>query len=155
MSTLQYSFTTNTGDTVELSQFKDNILLMTNVASYCGFTKHYEWLQSMSKKYSEDGLVVIGFPCNQFGNQEPGTDQDIKEFCEKNYSVDFALSTKIDVNGENAHPLFKHLRNASSLNEVPWNFTKFVSYGNKVISFTPDSNLDELESYIVSLIGNK
>ena len=85
MSIYDYSFTDNSGNTVEMSQFKNKVLLLVNVASQCGFTKQYEGLQELHKKYADQGLVVIGFPCNQFGSQEPGTDQDIKEFCQTNY----------------------------------------------------------------------
>jgi glutathione peroxidase len=126
MSIYDYSFTDNNGNTVEMSQFKDKVLLIVNVASQCGFTKQYEGLQALHKKYSDQGLVVIGFPCNQFGSQEPGTDQEIKDFCQTTYGVDFLMSTKIDVNGDNAHPIYKFLKSQSNVEQIDWNFTKFI-----------------------------
>ena len=126
MSVYDYSFTDNNDNNVDLSQFKDHVLLLVNVASNCGFTSHYEGLQSLSKKYADKGLVVIGFPCNQFNAQEPGTDAEIKEFCQANYGIDFLMSKKIEVNGENAHPLFKQLTSQADFDALPWNFTKFL-----------------------------
>ena len=108
-----HSFTDKNGNNVDLSQFKDNLLLLVNVASNCGFTKQYAGLQSLHEKYKDKGLVVIGFPCNQFENQEPGTDEEIKEFCQKNYNVTFLMSTKIEVNGETAEMYINNMKYSS------------------------------------------
>jgi glutathione peroxidase len=112
-----------------LSQFKGKAILIVNTASFCGLTYHYSGLEKLYQKYKERGLVIIGFPCNQFGKQEPGTAEEIKDFCNLNYNVTFLMSTKVDVNGKNAHPLFKYLKSElkGKLNDsVKWNFTKFL-----------------------------
>jgi len=112
-----------------LSQFKGKAILIVNTASFCGLTYHYSGLEKLYQKYKERGLVIIGFPCNQFGKQEPGTSEEIKEFCNLNYDVTFLMSTKVDVNGKNAHPLFKYLKSElkGKLNDsVKWNFSKFL-----------------------------
>ena len=131
-SVYSHSFTDNNGNNVELSQFRDKLMLLVNVASNCGFTKQYEGLQTLHEQYGDKGLVVIGFPCNQFGNQEPGSDEEIKEFCQKNYNVTFLMSTKIEVNGENAHPIYKYLKKFDN-KEIGWNFEKFL--------ITPDGEI--------------
>lgn len=118
------------GEDVNLADFGGKVLLVVNVASRCGHTKQYKQLQELHEKYAERGLVVLGFPCNQFGGQEPGTEAEIKEFCESNYSVSFPLFSKIEVNGDNALSLYKYLTS----DEVPiedrgpikWNFEKFL-----------------------------
>lgn len=141
MSIYDFTFIDNNGNTVEMSQFKDKTLLLVNTASQCGFTPQYEGLQALHNKYKDKGLVVIGFPCNQFGEQEPGNDADIKDFCTKNYGVDFLMSSKIDVVGENAHPLFKYLLEKSDFEEIPWNFTKFLiddDFRSMGSQFTPE-----------------
>lgn len=151
MSAFDYSFTDNNGNLVELSQFKDKILLIVNVASECGFTKQYEGLQALHKKYADKGLVVIGFPCDQFGGQEPGTDAEIKQFCEKNYGVDFLMSTKINVNGEDAHPLFTYLISQSEIDQVDWNFTKFV-VSNEVKFIGPKVTPEEMDPHLEGML---
>lgn len=151
MSVHDYSFTDNKGNVVELSQFKDKLLLLVNVASRCGFTSQYEGLQALSKKYSDKGLVVIGFPCNQFGEQEPGTDAEIQEFCQSTYGVDFLMSTKIDVNGENAHPLFKYLVSQSDFDEVPWNFTKFL-IDSEFRSMGPGTTPEQIDGFVAQIL---
>jgi glutathione peroxidase len=152
MSVYDYSFTDNNGNKVELSQFKDDILLLVNVASNCGFTTHYEGLQALHKKYADKGLVVIGFPCNQFNGQEPGTDAEIKEFCQTRYGVDFLMSTKIDVNGEEAHPLFKYLLSKCEVDTVPWNFTKFVVKNNEVVMSAPHITPEEVDADLSKIL---
>lgn len=154
MSVYDYSFTDNSGNTVELSQFKDNTLLLVNVASNCGFSVQYEGLQSLSKKYKDQGLVVIGFPCNQFNEQEPGTDLEIKDFCQTKYGVDFLMSTKIKVNGEDAHPLFKYLVSKADFDEVPWNFTKFIVNENEFSAMSPHITPEEMENVILLALQN-
>lgn len=152
MSVFDYSFIDNNGNNVELSQFKGKLLLIVNVASKCGFTEQYKGLQELSKKYANKGLVVIGFPCNQFGGQEPGTDVEIKEFCQTAYGVDFLMSTKIDVNGSNAHPLFKYLVSQSDFDEVPWNFTKFL-IDDQFRSMGPDTTPEQIDGFIQNILG--
>ena len=152
-----HSFTDNNGNNVELSQFKDKLMLLVNVASNCGFTKQYEGLQNLHEKYGNKGLVVIGFPCNQFENQEPGTDDEIKEFCQKNYNVTFLMSTKIEVNGDNTHPVFKYLKSELGSifgNKIKWNFTKFLitPEGKPFKRYAPTTIPVKLEKDIKHLI---
>ena len=115
---------------VEMSEYKGKILLIVNVASKCGFTPQYKDLESLYKKYKDQGLEVLGFPCNQFGAQEPGSNEEIQSFCNLNYNVTFKLFDKIDVNGPKTSPLFKHLKNQSpgilGTEGIKWNFTKFL-----------------------------
>jgi glutathione peroxidase len=153
MSVYDYSFTDNQGNVVDMSQFKGKLLLLVNVASNCGFTKQYEGFQALHKKYADQGLVVIGFPCNQFGNQEPGTDSEIKEFCERTYGVDFLMSTKIDVNGEDAHPIYKYLVSEAKLDKIDWNFTKFI-INDKVICLGPNHTPEEMDPHIHQMLKN-
>ena len=125
----QFNFSQLDGEEISLSQFKGKAILIVNTASFCGLTYHYSGLEKLYQKYKERGLVIIGFPCNQFGKQEPGTSEEIKDFCNLNYDVTFLMSTKVDVNGKNAHPLFKYLKSElkGKLNDsVKWNFTKFL-----------------------------
>lgn len=115
------------GKEVDLSEYKGKVLLVVNVASECGLTGQYEQLQALHEKYGEKGLVVIGFPCNQFGGQEPGTEKDIQKFCSDKYKVTFPMMSKIDVNGDKQAPLYDFLKSHSEKNEkISWNFEKFV-----------------------------
>ena len=118
------------GKSVPLSQFKGQVMLIVNTASQCGFTPQFGGLEALHKTYGGKGLVVLGFPCNQFGAQSPGTDSTIAEFCQVNYGVSFAMMGKIDVNGAGAHPLYKWLSaEAPGLlgsKSIKWNFTKFL-----------------------------
>ena len=117
------------GETLQLSNFKGKVLLIVNTASECGFTPQYEGLEELYKKYRDQGLVVLGFPCNQFGGQEPGSEAEIIEGCVNLYALTFPMFAKIDVNGKDAHPLFKYLKSAlpGLLGErIKWNFTKFL-----------------------------
>jgi len=127
-----YDITANTltGEPLSLSAFKGKVLLIVNTASQCGFTGQYEGLEALYRKYKDQGLVVLGFPCNQFGAQEPGSAEEIGAFCEKNYGVSFPMFAKIDVNGSNAHPLFQLLKSEATgvlgTEGIKWNFTKFL-----------------------------
>ncbi len=129
------------GKEVDLSKYKGKVLLITNVASYCGATPQYKDLQALHEKYGADGFVVLGFPCNQFGAQEPGTEAEIVEFCEKTYKVSFPMFAKVDVNGEKQAPLFKYLTSEAAYpkdsGKVKWNFEKFLvgRDGNVVARF--------------------
>jgi glutathione peroxidase len=119
------------GKKVNLAKkYKGKVVLLVNVASKCGNTPQYEQLQALHEKYGKEGLAVVGVPCNQFGKQEPGTAAEIAEFCEKNYGVEFDLLAKVDVNGENAVPLYKYLTSKETdpkfAGKIPWNFEKFL-----------------------------
>ena len=118
------------GNEVVMSEYKGKVLMIVNVASKCGFTPQYEGLQKLYDAYKDQGLVVLGFPCNQFGAQEQGGEAEIKDFCETNFSISFPMFAKIDVNGDNADPLFLFLQNAKKgfmdTGPIKWNFSKFV-----------------------------
>ena len=115
------------GNEIDLTKFKGKTVLMVNVASKCGFTKQYEGLQDLWSKYKKRGLIVLGVPSNQFGNQEPGTEKEIKEFCEVNFNINFPMTSKIDVKGENAHEIYKWALKNHGKSAVPkWNFHKIL-----------------------------
>jgi len=118
------------GGNVDLSDYRGKVLLIVNTASKCGFTPQYKGLESVYQQFKDRGVVVLGFPCNQFGAQEPGAADEIGAFCEKNYGVSFPMFDKIDVNGDDADPLFKHLKQAApgvmGTEAIKWNFTKFL-----------------------------
>ena len=115
------------GNEIDLSKFKGKTVLMVNVASKCGFTKQYEGLQDLWSKYKKKGLIVLGVPSNQFGNQEPGTEKEIKEFCEVNFNINFPMTSKVDVKGENAHEIYKWALKNHGKSAVPkWNFHKIL-----------------------------
>jgi len=115
------------GETVDMSRFEGRVVMIVNVASRCGRTPQYEPLQALYEKYQDEGFVVLGFPCNQFGRQEPGTAEQIREFCTENYSVTFPMFAKVEVNGPGAADLYKELKSqADESGEVKWNFEKFL-----------------------------
>ncbi len=125
----QFNFTQLSGKEISLSEFKGQAILVVNTASACGLTYHYTGLEKLYQKYKEKGLVIIGFPCNQFGKQEPGTSEEIEDFCNLNYDITFPMSSKVDVNGKNEHPLFKYLKSelkGTINNSIKWNFSKFL-----------------------------
>ncbi|HVZ79265.1 MAG TPA: glutathione peroxidase [bacterium] len=130
MSIHPFQAKTIDGKEIALSQYRGKALLIVNVASRCGFTPQYEGLEALYKKYKDRGFEILGFPCNQFGSQEPGTETEIKQFCDLNYGVTFPLFAKIDVNGPNAHPLYKYLTSEKpgilGTEAIKWNFTKFL-----------------------------
>lgn len=144
------------GQEVDLSKYQGKVVLIVNVASACGLTPQYEQLQAMHKKYGKNGLAILGFPCNQFGAQEPGTAKEIQSFCKENYGVEFDLFEKVDVNGEKACDLYKHLTGLATkpkgAGSVFWNFEKFLidRQGNVVARFPPMTRPDAPE--IVKLI---
>jgi len=146
------------GKTITLDKYKNKVMLIVNVASKCGFTKQYAGLQELHDTYASQGLSILGFPCNQFLSQEPGTEEEIKNFCMSNFGVSFDMFSKIDVNGENAHPLYKHLKeNASGLlgsKMIKWNFTKFLvdRNGNVVGRYSPSTKPSEMEEDIKKLL---
>ena len=137
------------GHTVNLDEFRGQVLLIVNTASKCGFTAQYAGLENLYRIYKDSGFQVLGFPCNQFGAQEPGTSSEIATFCERNYGVTFPVFSKIDVNGPDAHPLYRFLKQARpgilgvlGINAIRWNFTKFLvdSNGNVVSRFAPSKS---------------
>lgn len=145
------------GKEISMDQYKGKVVVIVNTASKCGFTPQYADLEKLYQQYKDKGLVILGFPCNQFGKQEPGTAKDISEGCLINYGVSFPMFAKVDVNGENAHPLFSYLKSALPgfiTNRVKWNFTKFVidAEGNPVKRYSPITSPLKMEQLIVSLL---
>jgi glutathione peroxidase len=163
-----YEFSANLADghEISLAQYAGKVLLIVNTASKCGFTPQYVGLESLYQQYKDRGLIVLGFPCNQFGQQEPGTDSEITRFCELNYGVSFPIFAKIDVNGPDAHPLFQYLRKVqpgifgslglSALGSIKWNFTKFLvdRRGKAVERYAPSTAPAALAADIEKLLGN-
>lgn len=137
-----------------LSEFKGKLLLIVNTASQCGFTYQYEGLEKLHRKYADKGVEVLGFPCNQFGKQEPGNAEEIKNFCSLTYDVTFPMFAKIDVNGPQAHPLYKYLENEKrgflGSKNIKWNFTKFLvgRDGQVLARFGPTVKPEALDSVI-------
>lgn len=159
MSTAIYGFSANSisGKPVSLGDYAGKVVLIVNTASKCGFTPQYKGLESLYQKYKDKGLVILGFPCNQFGKQEPGNASQISEFCELNYGVTFPLFDKVDVNGSEAHPLFDFLKNEQQGlfgNAIKWNFTKFLvdRQGRVVRRFAPISGPARIEAAIGKLL---
>tara|TARA_B100001094_G_C18067085_1_gene738019 strand:- start:155 stop:631 length:477 start_codon:yes stop_codon:yes gene_type:complete len=146
------------GTTVRLEELRGKTLLIVNVASACGLTPQYEELEALYKKYENKGLEVLGFPCNQFGDQEPGTEADIKAFCNQKYGITFKMFTKIDVNGPDTHPIYKHLKSKiqgpEGSEDIEWNFAKFLvdKSGNVVGRFHPKTKPEELNEKISALL---
>lgn len=136
MSIYDLSFTDNSGNEIKLESFKGKNILIVNTASQCGYTKQYEDLQ----KIQSDSVVVIGFPCNQFGNQEPGTTEEIKSFCTNVYGITFPISQKVEVNGPNAHPVYKYLKENADITNIGWNFEKFLVSTDGSITHYPSSH---------------
>jgi len=130
MTIYDYNANTISGDEVSLNDYKGKVVLIVNTASKCGFTPQFEGLESLHGELEHKGLAVLGFPCNQFASQDPGSDGEIEEFCQLNYGVSFPMFSKIDVNGKDAHPLFKYLRKEAKgllgSEAIKWNFTKFL-----------------------------
>ena len=175
-----FSAETNKGEEMSFSQYKGKVLLIVNTASKCGFTPQYDGLEALYQKYGDQGLVVVGFPCDQFGHQEPGTNEEIEEFCRLNHGVTFPLMAKSDVNGENANEIFKWLYSEKPFDgfgdsdtgkfmdgmlsrqdpgyatnpDIKWNFTKFLidRKGSVVARFEPVVTPEQLESEIEALL---
>ena len=151
--------TTIKGEQKTLADYAGKALLVVNTASKCGFTPQYKGLEELWQSYRDRGLVVLGFPCNQFGKQEPGSEGSIAEFCELNYGVSFPLFKKIDVNGSHAHPLFVQLKKQApgllGSERIKWNFTKFLigRDGALVKRFSPLTKPQELNGEIEALLG--
>ena len=170
----------NKGEDVDMAQYKGKVLMIVNTASKCGFTPQYDGLEALYKKYQDQGLVILGFPCDQFKHQEPGTEEEIAEFCRLNHGVTFPLMKKIDVFGENAHPIFKYLTQHAQTEEVHglkdkatmklvdglsksegreeggvrWNFTKFLisKDGSLIKRFAPVAKPEDMEAEIEAML---
>jgi len=148
-----YDFTVKNirGKDVKLESYKGKALLIVNTASECGFTPQYKGLEALYRKYKDQGLEVLGFPCNQFGSQEPGNEQEIATFCETNYDITFPMFRKVDVNGEGAAPVYRYLKSAKpgvlGTEAIKWNFTKFLvdRGGNVVARFAPNDTPESIE----------
>lgn len=144
------------GTEVSLEQYKGKVLLIVNTATRCGFTPQYKDLEAMYEKYNEQGFEILDFPCNQFGAQAPGTIAEIKEFCSANYNVKFTQFDKIEVNGENEHPLYTYLKaNAENKNNIRWNFTKFlISADGKILKrFESGDKMEDIESAVAQALA--
>ena len=154
----QFSAKSLQGKEIKMEDYKGKTILVVNTASQCGLTPQYEGLEKLYRKYQDKGLVVLGFPCNQFANQESGDEKSISEGCLINYGVSFPMFSKIDVNGETAHPIYKYLK--SELNgmlgsKIKWNFTKFLvdSNGNPVKRFAPVTKPETIDKYLESILN--
>ncbi|ARS27133.1 glutathione peroxidase [Sphingomonas sp. KC8] len=155
-----YDFTAKTidGADVPLADYRGKVLLIVNTASKCGFTPQYDGLEKLHEAYADRGLAVLGFPCNQFGAQEPGDEAEIANFCTLKYDVKFPMFAKIDVNGDTAHPLYKYLKNQAKgvlgTEGIKWNFTKFLVSrdGTVVDRFAPTTKPEDLRGAIEKLL---
>ena len=174
-----YKAIASNGKEIDFKQFEGKVLLIVNTASKCGFTPQFDGLEALNEKYRDRGLVMIGFPCNQFAEQDPGTDGEIQEFCQVNYGVTFRIMKKIDVNGKEEHPIFTWLKEQAPTEEykglkakaaatlfktisksvekdsdIKWNFTKFLISrdGTRVERYAPTTEPDKIESAIEALL---
>lgn len=157
MGVYDFSAKTIDGSEQNLAAYKGKTLLIVNVASKCGFTPQYKGLEALYREYKDKGLVILGFPCDQFMNQEPGDENDIKNFCSLNYDVTFPMFAKIHVNGSDAHPLYKFLKNEQGgmlVDAVKWNFTKFlVDKNGKVVKrYAPTDKPEAIGKDIAAMI---
>ena len=148
---------TSKGQELDFAQFKGKVLLIVNTASKCGFTPQFKGLEELNQKYKDRGLVTIGFPCNQFNHQDPGTDSEIEVFCQLNYGVTFQIMKKIDVNGDDAHPIFKFLKSKTKGllgSAIKWNFTKFLISrdGTKIKRFGPTVTPESLDKEVAAML---
>lgn len=153
-----YSATNIKGEEISMEEFKGKTVLVVNTASKCGLTPQLEGLESLYQKYKDQGLVILGFPCNQFGNQEPGDEKSIEEGCMINYGVSFPMFSKVEVNGKNAHPVFQYLKKEKSGllgKRIKWNFTKFLidKNGKTIKRFSPTTKPEKIEDYLSSSLN--
>ncbi|WP_141015192.1 glutathione peroxidase [Nocardioides sambongensis] len=159
MTTLRdFSATSIDGQDVDLSSYDGQVVLVVNTASQCGFTPQYKGLQELQDTYADQGFTVLGFPCDQFGHQEPGDEDEIASFCERNFGVSFPLFSKIDVNGDDAHPLYQWLKSEHGglLGEkIKWNFTKFLlgRDGQVIDRYAPTTKPEKLGGDIEKALG--
>ena len=157
-SIYDFEFNLASGENQAMSAYRDKVLLIVNTASKCGFTPQFEGLESLHKQYADKGLVILGFPCNQFGKQDPGSMSEITEFCQLNYGVDFTMAEKIEVNGDAALPLYQHLKSEATgvlgSKGIKWNFTKFLvnRNGEVVKRFAPATKPEDIAAEIETLL---
>jgi glutathione peroxidase len=154
----QYKVKDASGNEIDLSQYRGKVLLVVNTASQCGFTPQYKELEQLHQKYKDKDLVILAFPCNQFGGQEPGSDDEIQQFCELNYGVSFPVMAKLAVNGPDASPLFEHLKDSArglmKTRAIKWNFTKFLinKQGDVVKRYAPRTKPASIAASIEDLL---
>ena len=154
-----FNATSIVGKNIPMSTYKGKVVLVVNVASKCGFTPQYKGLEELYEKYEDKNFVILGFPCNQFHEQEPGSAEEIKSFCENNYDISFPLFEKIEVNGENTHPLYKFLKKKATgflwTESIKWNFTKFLidKQGNVITRYGSSTKPKDIEADIVELLN--
>ncbi len=159
MRVFDFEATTLEGEHQPLSTYHGQVLLVVNVASECGFTPQYAGLESLYRRYKDRGLAVLGFPCNQFGGQEPGSAAEVREFCTSHYDISFPLFARIDVNGPNTHPLYQYLKQEQKgllgTEAIKWNFTKFLvdRQGRVVKRYAPKATPESLAADIDALLG--
>ena len=158
MSFYEYSANNIFGEEVDMEQYRGKVVLVVNTASKCGFTPQFKELEQLYQEYKDKGLEILGFPCNQFGKQDPGTNKEVLEFCQLNYGVTFDMFEKIDVNGDNAHPIYKFLTNERkgiAGKKIKWNFTKFLidSQGKVIKRYSPTVVPLDISEDIESLIN--
>lgn len=157
-SVYDYTATTINGQEKPMTDFKGQVVLVVNTASKCGLTPQFKGLESLYETYKDRGLMVLGFPCNQFAGQDPASNDEISEFCQLNYGVSFPMFAKIDVNGDGAHPLFKHLKSAApgllGSEAIKWNFTKFLvdRNGQVVERYAPTTEPEKIAKDIERLL---
>jgi len=157
-----YDFTAECmdGSSQTFSDYQDKVLLIVNTASKCGFTPQFEGLESLYQQYKDQGLVIVGFPCNQFGSQDPGSNDEIGAFCQKNYGVSFPMMAKTDVNGADAHPIYEWLKEQKGgvlTDGIKWNFTKFLvdSKGQVIDRYAPTTKPEAIKNDIEQALANK
>ena len=158
MSVYEYSVKDQSGNDVSLKQYKGKVLLIVNTATKCGFTPQYEGLEALYEKYADKGFVVLDFPCNQFFRQAPGSDEEINQFCSLRFNTKFPRFKKIEVNGDNADPLFVYLESQNpkgKVKKVKWNFTKFLvgRDGEFIARFEPTEKPESFEKEILKALG--
>jgi glutathione peroxidase len=159
MSIYDFEIRTIDGLTQKLEAYKGQVLLVVNVASQCAFTGQYRGLEELYRRWKDTGFVVLGFPCNQFGKQEPGNETDIRSFCSRNYNITFPMFAKINVNGNDAHPLYEHLKSARRgtlwTKFIKWNFTKFLidRDGTVLKRFGPAAGSGRIEKTLRRVVG--
>ena len=157
-SVYDFSAKTIDGDEQKLSAYKGKTMLVVNVASKCGFTPQYTGLEALYEKFKDKGVVVLGFPCDQFGHQEPGDEAEIKNFCSLTYDVKFPLFAKVEVNGANTHPLYKYLKSEAKgllgSESIKWNFTKFLvdADGKVVTRYAPTDTPEKIEKDLTRML---
>jgi glutathione peroxidase len=158
VSIYEFSATNIKGQEVSLSDYQGKVLLIVNTASKCGFTPQFEGLETLYKHLEQQGLVILGFPCNQFGSQDPDGDGQIEEFCQLNYGVSFPMFSKIDVNGDDEHPLYAHIKKQArgllGSKAIKWNFTKFLVNrdGHVVERYAPNDKPESIKADILKLL---